>query len=148
VRGASPLRKTGRRDGVVFEASLERGNLPPLRRGVHVYAQQRTSGGWSQPIPLSSGPGLHLAPVAVETGSGERLVFWWDLAGDQASIRLRKLRGPEGEAASSELLVAGNCRNLYPAACPDASGEVWLAWQSEQGQARPAVFAARRLASR
>jgi hypothetical protein len=148
VRAASPLRKTGRRDGLVFEASLERGDLPPLRRGIHVYAQQRTSGGWSQPLPLSSGPARHLAPVAVELSTGEQFVFWWDLAGQQASIRLCKLHGAGGEATSSEPLVAGDCRNLYPAACPDVAGQVWLAWQAEQAQAGPAVFAARRLTTR
>jgi hypothetical protein len=148
VRAASPIRNTGRRDGLVFEAGLEKGDLPPLRRGLHVYAQQRTADGWSQPMPLSSGPGCHLAPVAVQLSTGERLVFWWDLVGEQASIRLCTLRGAKGDSASSEPLVAGDCRNLYPAACPDASGQVWLAWQSEQGQAGSAVFAARRLATR
>ncbi len=148
VRAASPIRKAGRRGGVVFEANLATGDLPPLRRGIHVYAQQHTSGGWSQPRPLSSGPGCHLAPVAAELSTGERLVFWWDLAGEQASIWLCKLRDPQSEAAPSQPLVAGDCRNLYPAASPDASGQVWLAWQAEQGQVGPAVFAARRQATR
>ena len=148
VRAASPIRKAGRRDGLVFELNLARGSLPPLRAGVHVYAQQHSSGAWSQPTPVSSGPGRHLAPVAVEDSTGARLVFWWHLKGEQATIRQCKLRGTESDATPSELLIGGDCRNLYPAACADAAGQVWLAWQAEQSGLTPGVFAARRLATR
>jgi hypothetical protein len=148
VRAASPMRKEGRRDGLVFELNLVTGNLPPLRTGIHVYAQQHRSGGWSQPIPLSSGPGRNLAPVAVEDSSGGRLVFWWHLDGEQATIRLCKLRGAESAATPSELLIGGDCRNLYPAARADAAGGIWLAWQAERTGVGPGIFAVRRLATR
>jgi hypothetical protein len=142
------MRKIGRRDGLVFELNLARGDLAPLRTGVHVYAQQHRSGGWSKPIPLSSGPGRHLAPVAVEDSTGGRLVFWWHLNGEQATIRRCKLRGIESDATPSELLIGGDCRNLYPAAWADAAGQIWLAWQAEQSGVAPRIFAARRLATR
>jgi hypothetical protein len=148
VRAASPMRKAFRRDGLVFELNLARGNLPSLRAGVHVYTQQRRSGGWSQPTPLSSGPGRHLAPVAVEDSAGGQLVFWWHLNGEQATIRLCELRGAESNAAPSKLLIGGDCRNLYPAATADAVGQIWLAWQAEQSGVAAAIFAARRLATR
>ena len=145
VRAASPIRRSTGRDGLVFELNLARGSLPPLYAGVHVYAQQRGSGGWSQPIPLSSGPGLHLAPVAVEDNTGDRLVFWWHLNGEQATIRVCKLKAGQNDATPSELLIGGDCRNLYPAACADAAGRIWLAWQAEQSGVTPGIFAARRL---
>ncbi len=148
VRAASPIRKAGRRDGLVFELNLARGNHPALRSGVHVYTQQRKSGSWSKPILLSSGPGRHLAPVAVEDSAGGQLVFWWDLNGEQATIRLCKLRGAENGATASELLIGGDCRNLYPAACADAASQIWLAWEAEHSGMSPGVFAARRLATR
>jgi hypothetical protein len=148
VRAASPIKCAGRRDGLVFELNLARGTVPSLSPGVHVYAQQSKSGSWSPPIRLSSGPGRHLAPVAVEDSTGNRLVFWWDLNGEQATIRLCRLSGAEHGASPSELLIEGNCRNLYPAAAADSTGQVWLAWQAEHRGAAASIFAAHRLAQR
>jgi hypothetical protein len=133
---------------LVFELKVANGNLPPLRNGVHVYAQQHSSRAWSQPIPLSSGPGRHLAPVAVEDSTGGWLVFWWHLRGEQATIRLSTLKSLKSDATPSGLLVGGDCRNLYPAACADAAGQIWLAWQAEQSRVASGIFAARRLATR
>jgi hypothetical protein len=148
VRAVSPVRGAGGRDGLVFELNLASGNVPTLSAGVHVYAQRRKSGRWSQPIQLSSGPGGHLAPVAVEDSTGNRFVFWWDLKGEQASIRLCRLSGVEGTASPSELLIGGDCRNLYPAAAADSAGQILLAWQTEQSGAAPAIFAAHRVSPR
>jgi hypothetical protein len=148
VRAASPVKKPGSRDGLVFELNLDSGDVPSLRHGIHVYAQRRTVDGWSQPVVLSSGPGRHLAPVAVEDSTGARLVFWWDLEGGKATVRLCSLSGTWSQANPSELLVGGDCRNLYPAACADAAGRVWLAWQAEHRGDASAIFAARRLAPR
>ena len=147
VRAASPVKKPGSRDGLVFELNLASGDVPSLRQGIHVYAQRPTANGWSQPVLLSSDPGRHLAPVAVEDSTGARLVFWWDLEGGKATIRLCRLNGAWSEATPSELLVGGDCRNLYPAACADTAGRVWLAWQAEHSGAASAIFAARRLAT-
>ena len=58
------------------------------------------------------------------------------------------LKGAESEVTPSELLIGGDCRNLYPAACADAAGQIWLAWQAEQSGVVPGIFAARRLAAR
>ena len=148
VRVASPVKKPGSREGLVFELNLDSGDVLSLRQGIHVYAQRRTVDGWSQPVLLSSGPARHLAPVAVEDSTGAPLVFWWDLEGGKATIRLCNLNGAWTEAAPSELLVGGDCRNLYPAAGADAAGRVWLAWQAEHSGGAPAIFAARRLAPR
>jgi hypothetical protein len=145
VRAASPLKSVGHRDGVVLELNLARGSVPSLKSGVHVYAQQRSSGRWSPPILLSSGPGRHLAPVAVEDSTGNRLVFWWDLNGEQATIRQCRLTGAGSAASPSELLIDGNCRNLYPAVAADHVGQIWLAWQAEQTGADSIIFAARRV---
>jgi hypothetical protein len=148
VRAASPIRKAGTRDGLVFELKLTNGDHVALRKGVHTYAQQHSSGAWSEPIPLSSGPGRHLAPVAVEDNTGARLVFWWHLNGEQATIRLCTLKGVKTGATPSELLIGGDCRNLYPAACADSVGQIWLAWQAAQSGSAPGIFATRRLSSR
>ena len=98
-------------------------------------------------MPLSSGPGRNLAPVAVEDSTGSWLVFWWHLNGEQATIRLCNVRDAESDATPSELLIGGDCRNLYPAVCADAAGKIWLAWQAEQSGVAPGIFAARRLAT-
>ncbi len=148
VRAASPVKKPRSRGGLVFELNLDSGDVPSLRRGIHVYAQHRTGDGWSPPVLLSSGPARHLAPAAVEDSNGARLVFWWDLEGGKATIRVCQLNGAWSEATASELLVGGDCRNLYPAACADAAGRVWLAWQAERSGSASAVFATHRVAAR
>jgi hypothetical protein len=80
----------------------------------------------------------------VENSIGGWLVFWWHLNGEQSTIQFCRLGGSEHDPIPGELLVGGDCRNVYPAACADAAGQVWLAWQAEQSGVTPSIFVARR----
>ncbi len=68
VRAASPIRKAGRRDGLVFELNLAKGDLPPLRTGVHVYAQQHKVRGLVTADSSLLGPG---SPPGTRRGGGQ-----------------------------------------------------------------------------
>ncbi len=142
VRACSPVRGRGKRSGVVFEMRCESGNAP-FADGIHVYFQKLEPSGWAEPVLVSSGPGCHLAPVAVEDGAGACVVFWSHLSGERAAIRMRKLTTAGNPAPKTEGLVSGNCRNLYPSAGADAHGRIYLAWQADQSGVPPRIYASR-----
>ena len=137
LRAASPVRSAGGRRGLVFEMKSAN-RTGPLAEGTHIYAQFPDGDAWAQPIQVSSEPGVHVAPCAVQSPAGDSFLFWSRLSGQRAAI-LTCLLGKE-KPAKTEGLVGGPGRNLYPSACYDATGQLWLAWQSDAPRVPPVIY--------
>lgn len=147
VQAASPTRSTKDRHGLVCEIFAPWGS-GHVRAGTQIYVSRRVMNGWGDLIPVSSSPGRHTAPTAVELANETCLVFWCQVPGQgrPSAIRMRKVDASANEKFTESFVVTGEVSSRYPSAVVDSAGAVWLAWQSEEGSAGEAIYVAARRA--
>jgi len=116
-------------DGTVWAFWQER-NMQS-RDGWQIRFARLSDGKWTEPERLTRGAGENCAPAAAAGGSGSLFVFWSTLKkpGGDWGISFSRRKGTSWD--EPKVVVTGGS-NINPATCTDASGKVWLVWQSGQ----------------
>ncbi len=143
VQASAPIRSANSRSGLVFELSSP--GQPGFPAGTHVYLTTFPTGRWTDPVPLSRGPGRHVGPVGIELADGKCVLFWCHLLGKDipASIRIQETK--PGVAPGPDRLLVGGASS-YPSVAMDQPGHLWLTWQGEEpNSAKPAIYVSRTL---
>jgi len=141
VQAASPIRAARSRPGVVFEM-FSLGGPGRFRAGTHVYMTRLRENGWTDPVPLCSLPGRHVAPVGVEVAGEKLLLFWCNLPGQgkSSTILMREANAGAEDRVPERFAITSEGSNSYPSVAADSAGLVWLAWQSEEANAAQAIY--------